>query len=182
MKFTLSPNRLSHSREGSSGSFRPLDSTAVCRPTDFRNVNPRQGHFYHRCVSRALHAWKCLDGISLFVRAVRCQRLTVLGNQTPMAGDCEMLSNLPFKCNPGKAEDVSHWIPTSPPVSTAPSNIAAGPSVRRCRAPRWQIVSTRDPQPAPICTEKNNFNFTTLTLTFCLLSRLKQESFKCPEI
>jgi len=110
VKSTFSPNRLSHSRGGSSGSPRQLDSTAVCLPTDFHNVNPRQWHFYHRCVSRALRAWKCLDGISVFVRAVTGQRLTVLGNQTPMAGDCEMLSNSPFKCNPGKTGDVSHWI------------------------------------------------------------------------
>ena len=110
MKSTLSPNRPSHSRGGSSGPPRPLDrdSTADCLPTDFRNVSPRQGHFYHCCVSRALRAWTWLDGIPFFVRTVTGQNLPVLGNQTPMAGYGEVIPNSPFKCNPGKTDAVIH--------------------------------------------------------------------------
>ena len=55
-----SPNSPSRSRGGSSGPPRPLDSTADCLPTDFRNVSPRQGHFYNRCVHELCvhgHAW-----------------------------------------------------------------------------------------------------------------------------
>lgn len=110
MKSALSPNRPSQNRGGSSGPPRPMDSTAGYLPTEFSNNSPRQGHFYQRCVSRALRAWTCLDGISLFVRAVTGQMLPVLGNQTPMVGDCEILSNSPFKCKFGKKDAVSHWI------------------------------------------------------------------------
>jgi hypothetical protein len=109
VKSTLYPNRPSHSRGGSSGLPRPLDSTADCLPTDFRNVSPRQGHFYHRCISRALRACTYLDGIPLFVRTVTGQKLPVLGNQTPMADHCRVVPNSPFKCNPGKTDAVSHW-------------------------------------------------------------------------